>query len=204
MINFKNIIFDLGNVLLDIEYNKTTIAFEALGFKDFKNTYSPQRMISLFKDIETGRISEDNFYSSLKAISPVPVSTEQLKNAWNALLMDFRVSSLEYLKKLAPVYNIYLLSNTNSIHLTAFDQILATAGQPPLDSYFIKAYYSNIIGHRKPDAGSYRYVLDDARISASETMFIDDLHINIEGAKAVGLQTHLLLPSERIENLELL
>ncbi|MEI9954860.1 MAG: HAD family phosphatase [Ferruginibacter sp.] len=203
MNNFKNIIFDLGNVLLDIEYNKTTVAFEALGFKDFKSTYSPEKMISLFKDIETGRISEDNFYSNLKAISPVPVSTEQLKNAWNALLMDFRISSLEYLKQLAPVYNIYLLSNTNSIHLTAFDEILAAEGQPPLNTYFIKAYYSNIIEHRKPDAGSYRYVLEDAHIAATETLFIDDLPINIEGAKAVGLQTHLLLLSERIEDLGL-
>jgi putative hydrolase of the HAD superfamily len=201
----KNIIFDLGNVLLDIDFNRTIEAFEQLGFEDFKSTFSPEKMSTLFEDIETGKISEEEWYAAIKSVSKTPISTNQIKHAWNALLLDFRMESLEYLKKLSLHYPIYLLSNTNSIHLTAFNEILIREGQNhTLDSYFTKAYYSNIIGFRKPYPECYQFVLADAGINAAETLFIDDLPVNITGAKAVGLQTHLLLPNERIENLALL
>jgi HAD superfamily hydrolase (TIGR01509 family) len=201
----KNIIFDLGNVLLDIDYSRTIVAFERLGFENFRNAYDPEKMAPLFEDIETGKISEEELYHTVKSLSTTPISNEQIKHAWNALLLDFRVESLEYLKKLSPRYNTYLLSNTNSIHLTAFNEILAREGQDrTLSEYFTKAYYSNVIGFRKPYPECYRFVLEDAGINAAETLFIDDLPVNIRGAKAVGLQTHLLLPNERIEQLALL
>jgi putative hydrolase of the HAD superfamily len=204
MHTIKNIIFDLGNVLLDIDYNKTIDAFEQLGFENFRKAYAPEKMGPLFEDIETGKISEEEIYVAIKSLSKTPISTEQIKHAWNALLLDFRIESLEYLKKLSSRFKIYLLSNTNSIHLTAFNEILEREGQNhTLDSYFTKAYYSNIIGFRKPYPECYLYVLKDAGIKAADTLFIDDLPINITGAKAVGLQTHLLLPNERIENLAL-
>ena len=205
MKNIKNIIFDLGNVLIDIDYDKTIDAFEQLGFKNFKSTYSPYKMDALFENVETGRISEEEFYNSIKSLSKNPLSTAQIKNAWNALLLSFRTESLAFLKQLAPKYNLYLLSNTNSIHLTAFDEIfLRDTGEISLDSYFIKAYYSNLIGLRKPDEEVYAFVLNDAGIIATETLFIDDLANNIEGAKSLGIHTHLLLPHERIEQLQII
>jgi glucose-1-phosphatase len=205
MHTIKNIIFDLGNVLLDIDYNKTIDAFEQLGFQNFKTSYSPEKMGPLFEDIETGKLSEEELYTVIKSLSKTPLSTEQIKHAWNALLLDFRKESLVYLKKLPARYTIYLLSNTNSIHLTAFNEILEREGQDrTLESYFTKAYYSNVIGFRKPYRECYQFVLKDAGIKAEETLFIDDLPVNITGANAVGLQTHLLLPNERIENLGLL
>jgi HAD superfamily hydrolase (TIGR01509 family) len=205
MHTIKNIIFDLGNVLLDIDYNKTIAAFERLGFENFRNAYAPEKMAPVFEDIETGKISEEELYHTVKSLSTKPLSTEQIKHAWNALLLDFRVESLEYLKKLPVKYKLYLLSNTNSIHLTAFNEILQREGQnQTLESYFTKAYYSNIIGFRKPYPECYQFVLEDAGIKPGETLFIDDLPVNIAGARAVGLQTHLLLPNERIEYLGLL
>jgi len=123
MHTIKNIIFDLGNVLLDIDYNKTIHAFEQLGFQNFKASYSPEKMGPVFEDIETGKISEEELYAVIQSVSKTPVSSHQIRDAWNALLLDFRVESLEYLKKLPAKYTIYLLSNTNSIHLTAFNKI---------------------------------------------------------------------------------
>ena len=202
MSTIKNIIFDLGNVLLDIDYNKTIHAFEQLGFPDFKTHYSATEMDKLFEDLETGRISDMNFYGSLKIISETAVTNEQIKTAWNALLLDFRIESLDYLTAIASKYNLYLLSNTNSLHHSAFEAVLRKeTGRPSLDSYFIKAYYSHLMGMRKPDVGIYTFVLEDAGLVSAETLFIDDLAPNIAGAKKAGLQTHQLLPGERIEKL---
>ena len=204
MANIKNIIFDLGNVLFDIDYDKTIKAFEQLGFRDFKSHFSPYKMDNLFENIETGKITAAEFYQSIKAVSSKPVSSEQIKQAWNAMLLQFRMDSLAFLKQISSKYNLYLLSNTNSIHLEAVEAMfLRETGEQSLNDYFIKAYYSNLIGLRKPDAEVYSFVLEDAGLMASETLFIDDLFTNIDGAIPLGIHTHLLLPGERIERLTL-
>ena len=204
MNNIKNIIFDLGGVLLNIDTAKTNAAFEQLGIGDFKNNYSLDKMDRVFENLETGKISEEEFYQSIKIISKNQLSNTQVKDAWNALLLDFRAESLAFLEKLSSKYNLYLLSNTNSIHLTAFDEIFTrNTGKTNFNAYFTKAYYSHLVGLRKPETNIYSFVLEDAGLIAEETLFIDDLAKNIEGAKLAGLQTHLLLPHERIENLGL-
>ena len=204
MTTIKNVIFDLGNVLLDIDYSKTIEAFEALGFKNFKTDFAPQAMGVLFQQLETGKITEDHFYQNIKAINNTVISNTQIKNAWNALLLNFRTESLATLEKMALQYQLFLFSNTNSIHLTAFEEIFTRdTGKPSLDDYFTKSYYSNIIGYRKPDIAAFEFVIKDAAIEPSATLFIDDLEVNIEGAKKAGIKTHLLLPHERIEDLQL-
>jgi glucose-1-phosphatase len=203
MANIKNIIFDLGNVLLDIDYSKTIRAFEALGFEDFKSNYSPLKMDPVFENLEMGKISGEAFCEKIKSISKNPVTNQQIETAWNALFLDFRTESLAFLEQIAAKYKLYLFSNTNSIHLTAFEAIFTKdTGKPSLDAYFTKAYYSHLIGFRKPYAEAYTFILEDAGIKAEETLFIDDLPNNIEGARSVGIKTHLLLPYERVENLQ--
>lgn len=204
MNNIKNIIFDLGNVLLDIDYDKTFRAFEELGFRDIRSHFSPYKMDNFFENFEKGKVSAEEFYAGVKTVSPQPVSTTQIQQAWNAMLLQFRMDSLSFLKQISSKYNLYLLSNTNSIHLEAVEAIfLKETGETGFNNYFIKAYYSNLIGLRKPDAEVYSFVLQDAGIAATETLFIDDLYTNTDGAKSLGIQTHLLLPGERIEKLTL-
>ncbi|MGC4100816.1 HAD family hydrolase [Ferruginibacter sp.] len=204
MKQYKNIIFDLGNVLLDIDYNKTVAAFEDLGFANFKSNYTPLKMDVVFEQLETGQITGEEFCSRIKAISKTPLTDQQITDAWNALFLSFRLPSLAYLEQLAGQYQLYLFSNTNSIHYTAFESMfIKDTGKKSLDDYFTKAYYSHLIGHRKPEVAAYNYVVQDAGIKAEETLFIDDLPNNIEGARLAGLGAHLLLPHERIENLGL-
>jgi putative hydrolase of the HAD superfamily len=203
MAAIKNIIFDLGGVLLDIDYHKTAKAFSDLGVQQFDALYSQANANHLFEALETGTISEDAFYQSLQGYCRPETSRQQMQSAWNAILLNFRKESLSELDQLKKKYNIYLLSNTNSIHLSAFNQILLEqTGNPSLEGYFIKSYYSHIIQLRKPYLATYEWVLQDANIIAGETLFIDDSINNIKGAMEAGIQTHLLLPTETIQQLQ--
>lgn len=199
----KNIIFDLGGVLLDIDYQKTIDAFEDLGLAHFEAMFSQFKADELFAKLETGHISEAAFYAAVKERTTIPLSNEQIDHAWNALVLNFRVKSLEVLENLSATYKLYLLSNTNSIHLKYFKEIFTReAGKPTLDAYFTKSWYSNEVGLRKPSAEIYEFVLQDENLVAEETLFIDDTWINIEAAQKLGFKTHHLLPNERIEMLE--
>ena len=202
MSELKNIIFDLGGVLLNIDYQKTKISFEELGFNHFDQMYSQYSADMLFSDLETGKVTNDHFLAYLVKAADGKINGEQIAAAWNAMLLDFRIPSLHFLEELAKKYKLYLLSNTNAIHLAAFNETFKReTGKPSLDAYFTKAYYSNNVGLRKPNEDIFEFVLKDEGIKADETLFIDDSYNNIETAKKMGFQTHLLQPEEKIENL---
>jgi glucose-1-phosphatase len=203
MPEIKNIIFDLGGVLIDVDYKKTINSFIELGIKNFEEMYSQVNANQLFESLETGKISESDFFEAIKKESITPLSNTQIETAWNAMLLDFHAESLSFLENISAKYKIFLLSNTNSIHQRCFNQVFTRdTGKHCLDNYFIKAYYSHLIHMRKPHLEIYNYVLKDAGIMAADTLFIDDSINNIEGAKKLGIQTHWLLPHERIETLD--
>jgi glucose-1-phosphatase len=204
MTAIKNIIFDLGGVLLNIDFNKTKKAFEKLGVKDFDSFYTKETANPIFESLETGHISNDDFYAALQQHCRPGSSLEQIEQAWNEILLGFRKESIAHLILLKEKYNLYLLSNTNSIHHTAFIKMFEREiGGLPLDGYFTKAWYSHQIQKRKPYPETYLYVINEAGIKAGETLFIDDAVANIEGAAMAGLQTKLLGADERIEILSL-
>lgn len=201
----KNIIFDLGGVLLDIDYHKTADAFIQLGAKNFKEFYSQTTANPLFEQLETGHISDEEFYVAMQAHCNPGTTFAQIQTAWNAILLDFRKESIAYLQQLKPKYNLYLLSNTNHIHHQAFQlKLQQQVGQHSLNNFFITAYYSHEIKKRKPYQATYQYVMDSLQINPAQTLFIDDSIINIGPAAAIGIQTHLLLPTQKIEQLGLL
>jgi glucose-1-phosphatase len=198
----KNIIFDLGGVLLNIDYNKTEKAFQDLGFGEFKEMYNQYSSDAVFTRLETGTISRDVFYEYMIHTSNNTISDVQINEAWNSMLLDFREESLHFLLILSKRYQLYLLSNTNAIHEKAFAEIFTKqTGQPSLDNYFSKSYYSHKLGLRKPNKDIFNFVLNDAGLLAEESLFIDDSYNNINTAKSMGFETHLLLPGEKIERL---
>jgi glucose-1-phosphatase len=200
----KNIIFDLGGVLLNIDYNKTSDAFKKLGASDFDSFYSQQGANDLFEALETGNITEAAFYSAMQDHCSPGTTYEQIQAAWNAILLDFRMESLQYLSHLQDKYNLFLLSNTNSIHHTEFCKIYTRqTGKSRFDDFFVKSYYSHVMHKRKPYPSTYTFVLQDAGINIEDTLFIDDSKVNIEGAAEAGLNTHWLTPGEKIELLNL-
>jgi putative hydrolase of the HAD superfamily len=202
MAEIKNIVFDLGAVLLNIDYNRTRSAFIDLGYTDFDKMYSQARGNDFFDRLETGHLPDAAFYEYVLSIGNGKVTQEQVMHAWNSMLLDFRGESLNFLKQLSSKYKLFLLSNTNAIHKEVFEIILQKqTGAASLDTYFTKAYFSHLVGMRKPNEDIFRFVLSDAGIIAEETLFIDDLDKNIEAARKLGFKTHQLLPGEKIEEL---
>lgn len=196
MQGIKHIIFDLGGVILNINYQLTQQAFVNLGVTNFNELYSQFHTSSLFDDLETGRVSPTEFLAAMHKHTPQSVTDEQLVSAWNAMLLDFPLQRLQLLQQLRQHYNLYLLSNTNAIHMEAFNQLLQESkGIPSLGDFFERSYYSHLIGYRKPEKESYQIIIDENRLDPAATLFIDDTLPNIEGAKVVGLQTiHLQAP----------
>ncbi len=204
MQKIENIIFDLGGVLLDIDYNLTRSAFEKLGIVNFDEMYSQQNADKLFQKLETGAITEEDFYKELNRCTGLQLTPKEIREAWNAMLLSFREDSLNFLDQLRDRYKVFLLSNTNYIHLVSFYEIYhQKERKKSFEQYFNKTFYSFEIGLRKPDLDCYEWVLNDLQTEPQKTMFIDDSLKNIQGAKKAGLQTILLTPEKRIENLGL-
>ncbi|MEO6288407.1 MAG: HAD family phosphatase [Ginsengibacter sp.] len=204
MQNIEAIIFDLGGVILDIDYNLTQKAFENEGVKNFDEMYSQVKADKLFSNLETGHVSEQDFYKEFNNCTGLNFSNAQICNAWNAMLLSFRENSLLFLDQIKLKYKIFLLSNTNQIRYDLFNKIYnEKIRNKAFDDFFDKAYYSFEIGLRKPDAACYELVLESNSLNPGNTLFIDDSEQNIVAANNLGIQTIWLKPGLRIENLGL-
>jgi putative hydrolase of the HAD superfamily len=204
MEKITNIIFDLGGIFIEIDYKRTKDAFVSLGITNFNDFYMQSTASSIFEELETGKLTPEQFYVRFRKETGSSVTDEQIRDAWNAMLGKFPVERLEWLEKVSKRYKIYLFSNTNLIHYDAFQKIYQQCtGQQNFDAYFIKAYYSHDLGLRKPYPESFIKLLEIEGLNAAETLFIDDTAKNIEGAKQAGLQTALLLPPKTVLDLEL-
>lgn len=192
----KNIIFDLGGVLLGIDFDATMHAFERLGVNNFPLLFSQHHADDLFEKLETGVVSPAVFYRQFRELVGIPLSDTAIESAWNAMLLHFSPEKMHWLDSLKVNYNLYLFSNTNQIHYDHFSKTCRQENNGrTLESYFIHAWYSHELGLRKPYSSSFTAILEKGRLLPEETVFIDDTIGNIEGAKAAGLQAiHLKAP----------
>ncbi len=189
---YPNLIFDLGGVLINIDYDAPIRAFRALSGLAEPLAFNQQAQAPVFDALETGQISNGEFRERLRemyAIGPT-VSDEAMDAAWNAILLDFPAERLTLLRELRRAgYRLFLLSNTNALHRVAFDAILARDHglADGLLGQFERVYYSHEVGLRKPDEAIFRYVLTENGLISSETLFIDDSPQHVVAARAVGL-----------------
>ncbi|MDB9931827.1 HAD family phosphatase [Flavobacteriales bacterium] len=184
----KNIIFDLGGVILNIDYQLTVEAFKKLGIDDFEEIFSQYKQSTLSDDFETGRITELEFYEGIKTISGKDFTFEEYKNAWNALLLDLPKERINILKKLSKKYRLFLFSNTNETHYKEF----VTKVESDFNTIFEKTYYSHQFGKRKPDSDSFLSILKENNLIIEETLFVDDSIHHIESANLLGIRTLLI------------
>ena len=200
MKNSKVIIFDLGAVILNINYQNTIDEFTKLGVKNASSFYSKKVQTDLFNQIETGKITAEKFLTELQKETN-NATIKQVKYAWNSMLLDLPNERLELIKALKSKYQIYLLSNTNNIHIDAFKKQLGNAKWEDFCNLFDKMYLSHEVGLRKPNAEIFKHILTEQKLKAEEVFFIDDSPQHIEGAKKLGIKTRHLLDNENITTL---
>ena len=192
----KNIIFDFGGILLDLDYS---LSFDRL--KKLLNIEGdiPENVQLILDEYEMGYFSEGSFLHRLQRLTDDIITERALVDAWNAMLLNVQLYKLDFVKDLRSQYKLYLLSNTNHTHLTYVRQkMLPAIDVDPAQferDHFIKAYYSHEIKYRKPNHDIYEYVLADSHLEPSETLFIDDNPDNVRGAKEVGLHAVVHDPS---------
>ncbi len=194
----KNILFDLGGVLIDIDINKTVIKFsELLSFEisDYKELMNNP----IFKNYEIGKISSSEFLKELHKLSDNKVSKETFADAWNSMIINVPKNRISLVEKLRESKNLYVLSNTNELHVNYFNKMIP--GYNSLNPLFDKVYYSHEIGFRKPKKEAFEFVIKDSRIEPKETLFLDDNEDNIITAKGLGFQTYLIKNDEDLSNL---
>jgi len=190
MKNIRNIIFDLGGVIIHLDFNRTRKAFLDLGLSEFDSVYSKAQQNELFDEFDKGNITPASFRDEIRKHIGKTVSDAEIDNAWNAMLLDVPEEKLRILKELQTKYRTFLLSNTNVIHVESFSaELKRVHNVTDFTDYFEKCYYSCDIGRRKPDVETFQFVLDENGLSAAETLFIDDSPQHLEGAMQCGIQT---------------
>ncbi len=203
MQTIKNIIFDLGGVILNINNKLTEDAFIKLGVKNFHEIFGHGHAASFVLEYEIGKITDEQFIRELKKLVGSSVSDEQILAAWNVILLDFPPERIQLLNKLKKQYRLFLFSNTNALHAVEFKKRYRAAFKNnELDDHFERAYYSQILGMRKPDVEPFLQIIKENNLVPEETLFIDDALINVEGAKAAGLKGYFLEPGKTILDID--
>lgn len=190
---YKNIIFDLGGVILNIDYLLAVKAFQNIGLPGFETFFSQAQQKQLFDLYEKGEISSPNFRKELKGYCHPNIDNAAIDKAWNAMLLDLPEERLDLLKRFQQSHRTFLLSNTNEIHIDTFNMYLQNSFNiPDLSGHFEKLYLSYKVGMRKPDTEIFELVLNENKLDSRETLFIDDSIQHIESAKKLGIQTYWL------------
>ena len=199
----KNIIFDLGGVIYDIRYENIAEAFARMGAGNLINLYSKAQQTDFIDLYEEGLISSDEFCEKIRRFSSVPLTNEQIRDAWNAILIDVPAPRVDFLLHLKEKYNLYLFSNTNQFNYDCFTAHLKQKfGFDFFETIFKAAYFSHILHIRKPKEEGFRRIIQEQQLNPDETLFIDDSPQHIEGARRCGLNAYHLKDGEIIEDVK--
>lgn len=189
--SIKNIVFDLGDVIINIDVPRAAQSFATLSGRETTEVIRLFEEGKVFRQFETGQLDAPGFRAYVRQLlDNSGWEDAEIDTAWNSLLLDLPADRVELLKQLGKNYRLFLLSNTSSIHIEAINKILHQAsGVSNLDDLFEKIFLSYEMGIMKPHPDIYQRVLEEAGIRAEETLFLDDNADNIRAASALGIQT---------------
>lgn len=199
----RNIIFDLGGVILDVNIAQTILAFAKLKIDGLKSDDIISAHKGYLYDLEVGNITPDDFISRIYKDYPsaMTASDKQIWDAWNMMLQPYDPARIKIIEALKEQYNLYLLSNTNFPHRVKFKEMFRKQFGENFEDLFEECFYSDIMHLRKPDPRIYEQVIKQTRIAPEKTLFIDDNEANITGARKLGLQAYHLTGGEKITDL---
>lgn len=194
--NIKNIIFDLGDVIINIDPPRSIEAFARRTGRQSDEVSADFLAHAFFARYERGELTEEQFFNWVKAVLPYPFDYTNFVDDWNVLLLDIPPRRLDLLKELRKNYRIFLLSNTNYTHIRAVNHLLKKEHNTPggLDSLFDKVFLSYEMGVSKPNLAIYQKVINDRQLLPGETIFFDDNADNIAAARKVGIQAVQIIP----------
>jgi glucose-1-phosphatase len=194
MIN--NIIFDFGDIFINLDKEGCLNALKKLGLNQWN-----QELEELNLQFEKGKITESQFIIGIK--KQIPNTTiEEIRTAWNAILLDFPLYRLEFLQQLKLKYRLFLLSNTDAIHIEKFEHKVGVTFAREFYQCFEKVYFSFELGMRKPEPEIFKYIMNKHELSPKRTLFIDDKKENTDIAATLGMQIwNLQVGKEDVTNL---
>ncbi|MBK6341584.1 MAG: HAD family phosphatase [Flavobacteriales bacterium] len=198
--SLDTLILDLGGVLIDVDYRATSRHFESIGITGFDALYTKAKQSDLFDRFETGELAPSGFRDEVRALLSTDLSDADIDAGWNAMLGTIPPERIDLVNELKQRYQLLLLSNTNAIHVPAFEAIIARdLGIGDFRSLFHGAYYSCELGMRKPNADIFQHVVAKNGADPAHTLFIDDSIQHVEGARRAGLHAeHLELEKEEV------
>lgn len=188
--NIKNIVFDLGGVLINLDFERALEAFQKAGFDDLESQLQSFNREGIFDQFELGEISEDEFRSAIREQAKVSLTDQEIDDMWNLILVDIPREKLELILDLRGKYMVYLLSNTNKTHWDYTCQNAFNYHGFRANDYFEKTFLSFEMHLAKPDKAIFEKMLEDANLLPEETLFIDDSEANCKVASELGIHTH--------------
>jgi FMN phosphatase YigB (HAD superfamily) len=190
----KNIIFDYGNVIFEIDFKKAQNALSQLGIPNIESFFGHKGHAEIFSQLETGAITPAEFRSGIReAANNQDLTDEQIDNAWNSIFVGVPPTVHDTLLEMKGKYRTFLLSNTNEIHYNYFLGYLKREyAIENNDHLFEKTYYSQLMFLRKPHVEIFQRVLSENSLSPEETLFIDDSPQHLIGAAQAGMHTLLM------------
>lgn len=196
----KNLIFDFGGIIINIDFALTYKAFEALGVANTESLIIRAIQLGFFGKFERGEISPWEFRSELCRLAEIEVSDAEFDKAWNTMLLDIPEERVRIIERLSKKYRIFLLSNTNQIHYDNYVSRIQPYGYNRIDDLFEKAWFSFKIGLAKPDRDIFDFVLNEKNLNPQECLFVDDMPENIAGAEMTGMKTLCISPGTFISH----
>lgn len=208
-----NIIFDLGDVIIPIDLRAPLRNFATLANQSEEAMEALWKKHGIWQQYETGLIDDENFRQAVRELvrhetdAPDKWADELIDTAWNTVLLDLPVERIDRIQALQGQHNgkqhrLFLLSNTNAIHIREVNRRLVSLGKPTLEALFERVFYSHEVKLMKPNPGIYQHVLSEANLVAEETVFLDDNRANIDAAAALGIRAvHVVAPKTIIDYL---
>ena len=188
--NIKNVVFDLGGVLLNLDLQRTIDAFKEAGFEDVEKQIRAFNHQGIFQQFEAGGITAEEFRNAIRENIQAPLTDEEIDDYWSRMLLDIPCEKLKLILELREKYMVYLLSNTNPIHWNHVCKHAFNYHSFRVEDYFEETYLSYEMHDAKPNKSILEKMLSEANLLPEETLFIDDSEANCQAAASLGIQVH--------------